>query len=131
VTAALRALVERFIADPGQARLVMVESLAAGQRALERRDATLRQFSVFFHAGAEEMPPTTISRELLAQAVTGGLYDAFFTHILTGRIDHLPELLSDLVYCALVPYLGHTGALTASRQSRWRADRRAAAETPS
>jgi AcrR family transcriptional regulator len=136
VAAALGALIERYITDPGQARLVMVEPLAVGQRALERRDATLRRFSVFFEAGADELPAAMTGRELLAEAVTGGLYEALFTYIVTGRIDRLPELLPDLVYCALVPYLGHAAALAAreaeraSRQSRSAADPHAVAGTP-
>jgi AcrR family transcriptional regulator len=118
IAASLRVLIEQYIGDPGLARLVMVEALAAGQRALERRDATLRRFSVFFYAGADELPETMTGRELLAQAVTGGLYEALFTHIVTGRIDRLPELLPDLVYCALVPYLGHGAALAACEAER-------------
>lgn len=114
VAAALRALIEQYDADPGLARLVMVEVHAAGQRALERRDAALRRFSVFFDAGAAELPPSMSGRELLAQAVTGGLYETLFTYIVTGRIDRLPDLLPDLLYCALVPYLGHGAALAAS-----------------
>ncbi len=42
--------------------------------------------------------------------------------ILEGDVELLPELVADLVYCALVPYLGHRRAIAASNAER---DRRA------
>jgi len=55
---------------------------------------------------------------LLVQAVIGGLYVAFYTYILDGQAERLPELMPDLLYCALVPYLGHAAAMTADQSAR-------------
>ena len=51
--------------------------------------------------------------ELLAQAVVGGLYETLYGYITDGQAARLPDLMPDLIYCALVPYLGHSGALAA------------------
>ena len=61
------------------------------------------------------------SQHLLAQGVIGGLYEALYAQILDGQTERLPELLPDLVYCMLVPYLGHPRALAASEAERRRA----------
>jgi hypothetical protein len=52
-------------------------------------------------------------KELLSQAVVGGLYEALYGYIVDGQAARLPDLMPDLLYCALVPYLGHSGALAA------------------
>ena len=50
---------------------------------------------------------------MLSQAVVGGLDEALYWYIAEGEAERLPELMPDLIYCALVPYLGHAGALAA------------------
>jgi AcrR family transcriptional regulator len=120
LAALLRAVIELFTAEPAIARLVIVEVLAAGRPALQHRDAALERFAAFFEAGEAELPPAMESRTLLAQAVIGGLYETLYTSTVEQQVARLPELLPDLVYCALVPYLGHAAALAASEAERQR-----------
>jgi AcrR family transcriptional regulator len=120
LAAALRAVIEGFTAEPAIARLVIVEVLAAGRLALAHRDAALARFAAFFQAGRAALPRAMEDQELVAQAVIGGLYETLFTYTIGGHVDRLSELLPDLVYCALVPYLGHAGALAASEGERAR-----------
>ena len=120
LAAGLRALIELFGAEPALARVVIVEVLAAGRRALEHRDAALARFAVFFEGGRAGLPAMMEGQELLAQAVIGGLYEALYSCVLEGQTELLPELLPDLVYCALVPYIGHTAALAAGEAERVR-----------
>jgi hypothetical protein len=56
--------------------------------------------------------------EVLTQAVIGGLYEALYTYIVDGHTEQLPALVPDLLYCALVPYLGHADAIAASEAAR-------------
>jgi len=118
LAAGLRALIELFAAEPPIARLMIVEVLAAGRRALEHRDAALARFAAFFEAGRAQLPAGMEKQVLLVQAVIGGLYVAFYTYILDGQAERLPELMPDLLYCALVPYLGHAAAMTADQSAR-------------
>lgn len=113
LAAALHALVESYSAEPALARLAMVDVLAAGPNALARRDATLRRFAVFFEAGQEQLPPVMAMQEILNQAVVGGIYETLYGYIVDGQAERLPDLMPDLIYCALVPYLGHMQALAA------------------
>jgi AcrR family transcriptional regulator len=118
VAASLRALTETLASEPELARMAIVEVLAAGQRALERRDAALRAFTRFFEAGRALLPAAMTGQELVEQAVIGGLYEALYTHIVHAQAVRLPELLPDLLYCAVVPYLGHTKAMAARERER-------------
>jgi AcrR family transcriptional regulator len=118
ISAALEALVGLFIAEPDFARLFTVEVLGAGHTALARRDAALRRFAVFFEAGLGELPGAMVDRELLVQAVIGGMYEILYTQIIEGHTERLPELLPELIYCVLVPYLGPAAALAARDAAR-------------
>jgi AcrR family transcriptional regulator len=111
LAAGLRALIEVFGTEPALARLVIVEVLAAGRRALAHRDAALARFAAFFDGGNDLLPAAIRGRDEVAQAVIGGLYEALYRYVLAGEAERLPELMPDLVYCALLPYLGHVGAL--------------------
>lgn len=116
MTRVLGTLLSQLAAEPELARLVMVDVLAAGQPALERRDAALRRFEVFFNAGADGLPMPDRERRLLARAVIGGLAEAIYNRIATGGTERLPDAGPDLLYCMLVPYLGHNRARAASAQ---------------
>lgn len=118
LAAVLRAVIELFTAEPAIARLVIVEVLAAGRPALAHRDTALQRFAAFFEAGEAELPAAMEGQALLAQAVIGGLYETLYTSTVDDQVERLPELLPDLVYCALVPYVGHAAALAASQTER-------------
>lgn len=118
VASGLRALVQVFAADPGLAQLTVVEVLAAGQQALERRNAALREFAAFFEPGSDVLPAGIEGHELLTHAIVGGLSEVLFSYVAEGNTACLPEALPELVYCALVPYLGHADATAAREAAR-------------
>lgn len=100
----------RFLAEhPDQARLVVVEVLAAGPRAVRRRHESLRTLVDLVDRGtcalAEEeglrTPPA-----ITAETVVGGMVEVVYNRVERGETDTLPTLLADLVYCALLPYVG-------------------------
>jgi AcrR family transcriptional regulator len=122
VASALRSLAAVLAAEPCLARFMIVEVLAAGRPALDRRDVALIRFEAFFETGRLGLPEGMEHQELLAPAVVGGLYEALYSQILENDIESLPESVPDLVYCALVPYLGHRRAIAVSNAER---DRRA------
>ena len=98
----------RFLAaEPNFARMCIVEVLAAGPSALQRRDGAMRMFTVFFEAGRQEAPPDMPPLpDLVSEAVVGAIYEIIYSRILRNRTQELPDLLPDLMYIALVPYLG-------------------------
>lgn len=114
MASALRTLLALFIAEPDCARLLMVEVLAAGRPALECRDAALSRFAGLFEPGTEGLPLAAADREMVARAVIGGVVGALYSRIAAGQSDRLVEIGADLIYCTLVPYLGHKEAMAAS-----------------
>lgn len=113
LAAALQALTDLYASEPSLARLATVDVLAAGPEALARRDATLRQFTVFLEGGKPELPATVPNADLMARAVVGGLWEAVYSYVRDDQAEDLGRLVPDLVYCALVPYIGHSRALAA------------------
>src|SRR5262249_11472279 len=94
VAAGLRALLDVLAEHPDEARCAIVEVLAAGPKALARRDAALRQFTGFLDAGrteaSVELPGIT------SLSLVGGINELLYSEILHGAAGRLPERLPDL-----------------------------------
>jgi AcrR family transcriptional regulator len=113
VAAALGALLQHLSQHPDEARFAIVEVLAAGPKALSRRDAALRQFTGFLESGRSEtsfeLPGIT------SIAVAGGVNELLYSEILHGAVSRLPARLPDLMFWITLPFLGAEGA-TAQRE---------------
>jgi AcrR family transcriptional regulator len=113
IRAALERLLQHLASHPGEARFAIVEVLAAGPKALARRDAALRQFTGFIEAGRSE---TSVELPgITALSVAGGINELLYSEILHGAVSHLPSRLPDLMFWITLPYLGAEGA-TAERE---------------
>jgi len=111
--AALGALLEHLSRHPEEARFAIVEVLAAGPKALARRDAALRQFTGFLEAGRSE---TTVELPgITSLAIAGGINELLYSEILHGAVARLPSRLPDLMFWITLPFLGPDGA-TAQRE---------------
>jgi AcrR family transcriptional regulator len=109
----LAAFLRFFGYEPGLARMAMVEVLAAGPRARERYAAAVRGFVTFFEDGRADSPHPERLPAHLSEAVVGGITATLYHHVVTGQAEAIPLLLPDLLYCSLVPYLGHASATRA------------------
>jgi AcrR family transcriptional regulator len=113
IAAALEALLGHLARHPDEARFAIVEVLAAGPKALARRDAALRQFTGFLESGRSEssvdLPGIT------SIAVAGGINELLYSEILHGAVSRLPSRLPDLMFWVTLPYLGAEAA-TAERE---------------
>jgi AcrR family transcriptional regulator len=113
VGSALQALLEHLAAHPDEARFAIVEVLAAGPKALARRDAALRQFTGFLEAGRSE---TSVELPgITSLAIAGGINELLYSEILHGAVARLPSRLPDLIFWIALPFLGADGA-TAQRE---------------
>lgn len=108
---ALQALLHMLASEPAFAWLIVVEVTAAGHAALERRDAVLHRLASFLTPGRDEVPGGTVLPELLERGIIGGVYEMLYQRILAGQTAELEGLGPDILYCLLVPYLGHVRAL--------------------
>lgn len=113
IAAALEALLVHLADHPDEGRFAIVEVLAAGPKALARRDAALRQFTGFLESGRSEssvdLPGIT------SIAVAGGINELLYSEILHGAARRLPSRLPDLMFWVTLPYLG-ADAATAERE---------------
>jgi AcrR family transcriptional regulator len=105
VAAALGEFLGFLAANPAFAHLCIVEVHAAGRTALERRSNALEFFAEYFDLGRREVADGQVPA-LTAQTIVGGIHEVVYRHILEGRTGELPDLLAELVYNALLPYLG-------------------------
>jgi AcrR family transcriptional regulator len=122
VIACLRAFLEYLAAHPQYADACIVEVLAAGPRALQRRNDVMRALAVLIHNGAENVAGSMHPPALTAETIVGGIYEIVYSRALLGQTKELPDLLPDLAYSVMLPYLGHqaayrgVAALTAERK---------------
>lgn len=118
---------QALAACPHEARMAFVEVLAAGPEALARRDAARAEFAVLVEPGFSAAPRRPALPLLLPEAIVGGLSEVVSMRIRDGQTDTLPELLPELMYCALAPFLGPVVAAELARPRRAPARRRSAA----
>jgi len=110
VIACLQAFLEFVASVPDYADMCIVEVLAAGPAALGRRDAVMKAMTDLLQRGAETMQDGIGPPQLTAETILGGIYEIAYSRILEGKTAQLPELLPDLAYSVLLPYVGHTKA---------------------
>lgn len=117
VRAGIGEILTFMAAEPAFARMCMVEVLAAGPLALERYLAAARLFASLLDEGRTYAPERANLPSSLPRAVVGGGELAIRDAIISGRTERLPELLPDLLYAALAPFLGRDQALEAARRA--------------
>lgn len=107
VRASLVAILSFFDDEPAMARLLVVQSLAAGPRALQRRNRVLESVVAALDEGKHErdssLPPLT------SEGVTGAVLSVIHTHLLEGK-GSLIELAGPLMGMIALPYLGRSSA---------------------
>lgn len=96
-------------AHPAQAYLLVVEVLAVSSKAIEKRNAAITIVIEMLHRTTCELadeegkePPPMIT----AETVIGGVAEVIYNRVQRGETSRLPQLLPDLLYCALLPYVG-------------------------
>jgi AcrR family transcriptional regulator len=118
----LTAVLTDIAEHPARARFAIVEVLAAGPRALARRDAAIRQFTDFVDAGRAETSVEVPG--ILALLLTGGVSELIYSEILHGAVAQLPSRVPDLLFALTQPFLGSERAA----EERTRAQAAARAE---
>jgi len=104
VAGGLFELLKHLAEHPDEARFAIVEVLAAGPRALARRDSALRQFTGFLDAGRSESSVELPG--LTSLSVAGGINELLYSEILHGSAARLPSRLPDMIFWVVLPYLG-------------------------
>jgi AcrR family transcriptional regulator len=95
--AGITAYMQLTASQPELARMCIVEVLAAGPRAIARRNAAMRMFAEIIEDNIRELLPGCRRAALAAETIVGGIHEVVFSRILADRIDELPGLADDLL----------------------------------
>jgi len=114
VRVALQTLLVGLACHPEGARLAFVEYLGAGERPVAHMRAAAAGAVPALEQGRQQGEDTAHLPPQASEAIVGGIASILHRHVLDGRTAELPQLLGDLTYFALLPYLGHARALQAS-----------------
>ena len=95
---------------PEVARVCFVEVLAAGPVAAEQRDEAMRKFLPLFESAPTELPSKLRIFEALGLGRVADLSAVLHREIAAGRVEQLPELLPELMYMMVLPFLGPEAA---------------------
>jgi AcrR family transcriptional regulator len=128
VRVGLQTLLAAFADDPDGARVALVECLGAGEAAIARVRSAIAKAIPVLEIGRRgdgdargSAPSTDHLPAQTSEAVVGGIASILHRRVLEGRTAELPALLPDLLYFALMPYLGHERALAACASASARA----------
>jgi len=114
--AGLAALLEALAEEPALARLSLVDIGSDGPVAQRRYRATVQRLTPLFDEGRDwapggrSLPPNT------SRMAIGGVTGLIADELLAGRAEQLPDLLSDVLFATLVPYIGPDAAAREVRE---------------
>jgi AcrR family transcriptional regulator len=110
VRAALTALLESLDHDPATGRLLIVESLAAGPKALELRQGVLAQIIQVIEQGHTEARTGSDPPVLTAEGIVGGVLSILYARLTEKNPGGLVGLAGPLMGMIVLPYLGPAAA---------------------
>ncbi|HXQ00137.1 MAG TPA: TetR family transcriptional regulator [Solirubrobacteraceae bacterium] len=110
VRAGLVSLLACLDEDPALARLMIVESLAAGSRALERRTRMLGTLTRLVDEGRGEATSTLRGAAVTAEGAVGAVLAVLHGRLVTNSREPLLGLAGPLVSMIVLPYLGPAAA---------------------
>ncbi len=96
------ALLGTLAEEPDFAHLGVVDVLAAGPRALARRDAALLRFARFIDHTRERAEIAVAPPRLVGRAIVGGIHELVYSQILNGGAERLPQLTDELLHYTLL-----------------------------
>jgi AcrR family transcriptional regulator len=114
---AAAAFLDLLAGRPAFARMALVEAPSSGERAFELYASGKRVLQSLLERGRddpveEEAIPSSAGRAAISAAES-----LIVGQILAGNTARLPELLPDIVYITMVPYLGQEEALRQAREA--------------
>ncbi len=101
VEAVLRATLERLAAEPGVARLVLVEARAADAACRQAQLRWLERLAGLLEAAAGDRGDASVARLTI-----GAISALLSARVSEAGAEGLPAILPQLVYVALTPYVG-------------------------
>jgi AcrR family transcriptional regulator/DNA-binding MarR family transcriptional regulator len=107
---AVTALLSYLTYQRGAGQLLVVGSLGAGTRALERRGRVLAQMITLVDEGRQETKAGAELPPLTAEGIVGGVLSVLHSRLLEREGESLLELTGPLMGMIVLPYLGPAAA---------------------
>lgn len=92
--------------DPVRARFLLAAVNGAGSGALSRRDRMVRRIADLLDHGRSEVDGRRPVSRCTAEIAAGAVYSTILARIEAGSIERGEEFLPELIYLAVMPYLG-------------------------
>lgn len=118
VVAGLAAFLDFVVEEPALARTLVVESLAAGPKAVKQQQESLQSFVSLFKLGRDVSPYGEELPESLEEAIIGGVFWIVHQRLLDSEEGDIRTILPDLAEFVLAPYLGVEGARNLSTSQK-------------
>lgn len=115
VRVGLERIAELFAAEPELGRTAIVEVATAGSAARQRHWKAVARFTDFLADGERLAGDRELPGDIALMAV-GGVSGLIFDHLAGGRAEELPELVPELLFVTLAPYLGPAAAAEEMRR---------------
>jgi AcrR family transcriptional regulator len=118
----VRAAAEELLAfaneDLPRARVLIVELLNAGPKAVARRELDIRAVTAIIDAGRSELEDPESVPHMVANTIAGSIYQTLYSVLASGEAFSTEALMEELMYVAVMPYLGVDAALRELSASR-------------
>jgi AcrR family transcriptional regulator len=99
----LRAMLEFVEREPKVARMCIVEVMAAGEKARERRAKTMERLTELVATVLEDRCDTPEEAVLRARVLTGGVHEMVYDSLARGKVDGISGLAEEVVASHLSP----------------------------
>jgi AcrR family transcriptional regulator len=96
--------------DPSRARFFLVAVNGAGAAAQDRRDRLLQRCADLLDGGRDENESPGPMSRCTAEIAAGAIYGTILTKVEAGAIERGEDFLPELIYMAVMPYLGARAA---------------------
>ena len=107
----LEALLQLLSSEPAWAKVLFLSSRTSTPRALELYMSGVRALASMLGAGQGALRDARLNPWDVARIILGGCEAIIRREISAGRTEQLPEILPELMYCALVPIAGQEVAV--------------------
>jgi hypothetical protein len=104
--AVAQTMLEFFQEDERRARLMAVDAHHGGERGILIRDQGMQALFAFIDLGRYEMDDPEALTRTTAEAVGSSIYLQLRSWIEDGRLESMHELIPEMMYFAVLPYLG-------------------------
>jgi AcrR family transcriptional regulator len=106
VAAGVAAFLDYVVAEPAKARTFLVESMGAGEAALERYERELKHLADCLRPARELAGEDAQLPDILEDSVVGGVAWSVHQRLIAGEMEAIPSLLPRMVKFALSSYVG-------------------------